>query len=869
MDDTTLKIAAAGLCHDIGKFMEYDLLNLPADFRDRHAQLYQPFHKASGQYTHGHALLTAAFIESQKEQLPPEFNPPHGAPWGEGEPIINLAAGHHLPETSPWRWLIAEADRLAAGWERQPAAGDTTPVAPQLYRQTRLAPLLAQLCANGSQEHRSSGPKGGLVLPLAPLSPETIFPQERDASHGNDVQLYRDHGAGFLAALGNLEHRTENVALWLEHFDSLLLSYTAAIPALRAGEVEPSRDVSLYDHARATAALAAALYLFHKETDTFTVEAIRNQQTAKFLFINGDFYGIQDFIFASGGETQRYRAKLLRGRSFAVSLLTELTADWLCRELGLPFLSVVLNAAGKFMLIAPNTQTAKETVLRVRREVNGWLYEISYGENAIGLTSRAVAAQELLAGGFRTLWRVIGQDLEAAKLDRLADRHFGPVNNYLEQFRNDLPRPLCPLCGKRPSRLAGSDDDYVKEVGSCCKYCRDHIFLGTNLVKRRRLAVVAPTAAFHDPQNRLLRPLLGRYQVFFPEGRLGALAQSGELLRLWDLSLPSPGAPLPLEITRRFLNGYVPVVQPADRDDDRLAEFPPDELEPGNPKTLGQLARQALMFTDKPGRYEGLEALGVLKADVDNLGIIMLEGLPPEKFTLARLATMSRQLHFFFCYYLPYLLQKEREFQDTYTVFAGGDDLFVIGPWSKILRLARTIPEEFARYVGHNEVLHLSAGVIVAKPHVPVQHLAAMAEEALGEAKSGEKNALALFGEVVAWPRVAELDAIRRQLETWWQAGWLTSGLVYRLNDLIALAGEERRLLKMGSGIHLADLACCKWRSYLAYTVGRNVALNLKGDARQRAVQEVHASLATWLETYGSALRLPLWEMLYAKRLRR
>lgn len=868
MDETTLKVSAAALCHDIGKVIDYDLLNLPADFRERHANLYQPFHRSSGQYTHSHALLTAAFIESQKDYLPPVFNPSHDEPWGEGEPLINLAAGHHLPESSPWRWLIAEADRLSAGWERQPASGETELVAPQHYRRTRLAPLLAQLCPENSGEERSGRQIINLVLPLAPLSPETIFPLPR-TSGSDDAKLYKQHCQGFLDNLRSLAHRTESVELWLEHFDSLLLHYTAAIPALRAGDVEPSRDVSLYDHGRATAALAAALYLYHKETDTLSVEAVRDQQKAKFLFISGDFYGIQDYIFASGGETQRYRAKLLRGRSFTVSLLTELMADLLCREVGLPFLSVVLNAAGKFMIIAPNTNAAKDAVQKVRQEVNQWLYEVSYGENAVGLTCRTVKPTELLAGGFRTLWLAIGQDLEAAKLDRLEAQHFGSVANYLDLFRNDLPRPLCPLCGKRPSRLAAEDDDYVKEVGSCCQTCRDHIFLGTNLVKRRQLAIVKQSAALPDPQNRLLVPLLGRYQVFFPEGQLRSLAQTRELMRFWDLALPSPTETLPLQMTRRFLNGYVPVVRPEDRDDDRLAELAADELVPENPKTLGQLARQALTFTPVAGQYEGLAALGVLKADVDNLGVIMLEGLPPEKFTLARLATLSRQMHFFFCYFLPYLLQREKDFQDTYTVFAGGDDLFVIGPWSKILSLARTIPLEFARYVGQNEVLHLSAGIVLAKPHVPMQHLAAMAEEALEAAKTGEKNALCLFGEVVSWPVVHALADIRGKLESWWQAGWLTKGLLYRFNDLITLAGEERRLLKLGSGVYLTDLACCKWRSYLAYTVGRNVALKLKDDARQRAVREVHENLAAWLEKYGSALKLPLWELLYAKRLRR
>lgn len=867
MDDTVLKIAAAALLHDVGKIIEPELLGLPSDYEQRHAHLYLPFSKKRGEHTHKHALWTAAFIESQRNLLPPVFNPKQAEPWGEGEAFLNLAAGHHLPEDNPWRWLIAEADRLAAGWERQTGEEEGEYISPQQYRETRLAPLLARLCPDPLDDQAFQRQGADLGLPLAPLSPAGIFPRKLAELRDDSRQQYREHCRQFLAALQGLAHQKDYVALWLEHFDSLLLVFTQAVPALRAGEVEASRDVSLYDHLRATAALAPALYLYHREEGTLTPKAIRDQDAAKFLFVSGDFYGIQDFIFASGGETQRYRAKLLRGRSFAVSLLTELAADWLCQELGLPFTAVVLNAAGKFMLIAPNTAKAKEAVMAVRRQINQWLFEISYGENSFGLSYREVKPQDLLAGRFRDIWSDIGKDLEQVKLSRLEASQFGPVGDYLDRFRNDLPRPLCPLCGKRPSHPQTQQDPYVKDAGSCCQICRDHVFLGANLVKRSRLAVVTPEAEIHKETERLLRPLLGRYQVFFPEGRLSKLAQQGQLRHLWDFSLPT-GEPVAVEVSRKFINGYVPVVTAADLEDDRLTELAQaGELEEGAPKTLHHLARLGLRFTDTPDKYEGLDALGVLKADVDNLGTLIQDGLPPQRFTLARLATLSRQLNFFFCFYLPELLQ--REYPDTYTVFAGGDDLFLIGPWDRILKLGRQLPPEFARYVGQNPVVHLSAGIILAKAPTPISQLARQAEEALEQAKGGGKNALALFGEVVTWDKVYALEAIKNQLEGWWQNGWLTMGLLYRLNELIAAAGQERILLAQGRGIHLADLACCKWRSQLAYTVSRNVARNLKDAAHQWAITEVHSQLAAWLEQYGSCLRLPLWELLYSKRVRR
>jgi CRISPR-associated protein Csm1 len=46
----------------------------------------------------------------------------------------------------------------------------------------------------------------------------------------------------------------------------------------------------------------------------------------KFLLVQGDFFGIQNFLFAAGAETRKQAAKLLRGRSFQVSLFTEMAA---------------------------------------------------------------------------------------------------------------------------------------------------------------------------------------------------------------------------------------------------------------------------------------------------------------------------------------------------------------------------------------------------------------------------------------------------------------------------------------------------------------------------------------------------------------
>ncbi len=867
MDPTLLKIAAAALLHDVGKFADRTALAVSEAYVQNNADLYQPFNRRTGRYTHPHALSTAAFIEKLADLLPCEFN---AREWGEGEPLINLAAGHHRPEDSPWRWIITEADRLSSGWERRDKPEGEEPAADWAeYQKTRLAAILAELSL--PQGHGGSGQRPqrsqAVGYALQELSPESIFPgplaEVAPADKTKAREEYLRLFDRFKASLAGLAHRQESLELWLEHFDSLLMVYSAMIPALRAGAVEASRDVSLYDHARTTAALAAALYAYHRQQNSLTVPAIRNGAEKKFLFISGDFYGIQDFIFSSGGETRRYRAKLLRGRSFAVSLLTELAADLVCRRLGLSFLSVVLNAAGKFTLLAPNTEAARKGVSEAEASMNEWLFHISLGENAIGLATREASPDDLLAGMFTDLWEAIGRDLERRKLSRLDLQTYGGAKQgYLESFRNDLEPSLCPLCGKRPASLRGGEggDPYLRQVGAACAICRDHIFLGTNLVKKNRLAVTTHEADLRDESNRLREPLWGCYQVAFAEGYLTDLAREGSLVKLWDIS--PPGDHLASPLTRKFINGYVPVCREEDLQDDRLQDLEED-LEPGDPKTLGQLAALALSHTATPGKFQGLEALGVLKADVDNLGLLLTCGLPEHKFTLSRLATVSRQLHFFFSLYLPRLAQTE--FQDTYTVFAGGDDLFLIGPWNRITALARVIQERFAAYVAHNPQVHLSAALTLKRAHTPVNQLAAAAEEALKEAKNAGRNRLAQFGETVPWDKVRELDQVRNTLQQWMEKEWLTVAMLYRLNEFIRLAAEEKRLTQ-GGPAHLDDLACLKWRAHLAYFTGRNVARNLKGEDRDAAVKQVHETLAAWLSSHGGALRIPLWELLYERR---
>jgi CRISPR-associated protein Csm1 len=847
MDSTVLKLSLAGLLHDIGKFAQTGLEVTP-EYRNSNAGEYQPFDQEKGYHTHQHALYTAAFIEQLADLLPPLFNL---GEWGEGDSFINLAAGHHLPRT-PLQWIVAMADRISSGFDRdsfEQGAG----IAPAQFLKTRLLPLLESLTIDPEKQRKfTAADNFHYRYPLARLAPETIFPEVSGELQGAEAkQSYQRLFNDFCHELESLPHRQESLELWGRHLDSLLLLYTSLIPAARAGDVV--YDVSLYDHCRTTAALAAALYLYHRENGTLEERAIRDNQPEKFLLISGDFYGIQDFIFAAGGASGRYRAKLLRGRSFQVSLLTELAAEKLCRALDLPETAVLLNAAGKFTILAPNTPQAASSAAEAEKEISDWLFAVSFGQCGIGFSRVAAAPADFTGEKFSLLWDKLSDQVAEKKLERIdLDRYGGVVDGYLESFDSELG--ICDLCGRRPAMAVAGRDRLMSENSTrACPICRDQVFLGGSLVKNDYLAVLTGEVPESKSQEKLLQPLFGEFQVVFPENQMVENAARGELVSYWNL-----GAAVyrgnRLDASLRFFKGYVPTRN--DEDGGKRSQV----------MDFAEIADFALASD-----AAGTAALGVLKADIDNLGLLLSCGLPEKRFTISRLATLSRQLNNFFTIFLPSYLDREPPFRGIYTIFAGGDDLFLVGPWNRIIDLAAELRGQFSRYVCKNSDLHFSLGISIQKPHVPVDRLAHCAEEALAAAKQQdkqEKNRITVFGETVSWPVFDRLETIGQRLKAWLDNGYLNQALLYRLGRLsleAAFAKVSIESLKRMEEVDSASLDVLKWRSRLCYTLERNAGRDLPEAERKMARQEL-VVLGEWLEEYDRACKIPIWRILYDLR---
>ncbi|MBF0121379.1 MAG: type III-A CRISPR-associated protein Cas10/Csm1 [Desulfobacterales bacterium] len=853
MDETTLKISIAAFIHDIGKFADKDNLNIDDKFINNHAGLYLPSFK--GHYTHSHAVYTAAFIEFMKDHLPSKFNQ---AGWGEGDSFINLASGHHSPQT-PMQWIIAMADRISSGLDRESADEYSRQIPIKDYKKTRLLPIFEQLLSKPEEKYNQID-NFSYYYSLEEVSPISIFPHLKDrlkTKEQSEIE-YKNLFDNFVSSLKTLKHKDSNISLWFEHFETLIMLYTSSIPSARVGKLIP--DVSLYDHLKTTSAFATAIYLYHLNKGTLNINAVQNYDDKKFLIISGKFNGIQSFIFGGTGDSSMYRSKLLRGRSFVVSLFSELSADMICREIGIPFTSVVLNSAGKFNIIAPNTDKSKNAIKTIQENINDWLVRETFGETTIGISYIEASCNDFVSGNFQKLWDKINTEINKSKFSRIdLNRYGGAVDGYLDSFVNSLSHSLCPICGKRPSSIDAEKTRYIEKAESSCGLCRDNIFIGANLVKKGRIAITSALVT-NNKENSLLKPIFDKYQLSFTEAGLDNLAKDGTLLKYWDIGLDISSNE---RVAIKFINGYVPVYKPEDKYDERIDSA--DEIEAGEIKTLNNIACKAKNFTEKEGDIEGISALGVLKGDIDNLGLIMSSGLNPKRFTISRISTLSRQLNYYFSVYLPHILATERCFNDIYTVFAGGDDFFLIGPWNRISELSVKLKNSFAEYVCRNPEIHFSASITLHKPHSTIDSMSEMAEKGLETSKSGGKNSLTMFSATSKWDEIRELYKIKEILKDWLDRDLINKAMMYRLNLLMEMAEKEKKLVK-DKEIHIEDMSCTKWRYMLAYSVGRNAAKNLKGEDRKLSVEQIHVKLADWLKQYGIKLRIPVWDILYNKR---
>ena len=202
----------------------------------------------------------------------------------------------------------------------------------------------------------------------------------------------------------------------------------------------------------------------------------------------------------------------------------------------------------------------------------------------------------------------------------------------------------------------------------------------------------------------------------------------------------------------------------------------------------------------------------------------------------------------FFTGDLTALLARDPRFASAYTVYAGGDDMLLIGPWRQMVALARELRARFQRFAADNPNLTLSAGIELTRADQPLNRTVRAAEARLEAAKDAGRDRVSLIAEQpLPWAHLDDVLKRAERLSELVRTGVFGSGFLFRLRYF----AEQRRLAEADDK---PDIECADWRARWGYTL-RRLVLNRRGD--EGAAQALAAELNALLGLDRDLARLP------------
>lgn len=781
MSDMVHKIALAGLLHDVGKFMQRAEVPLSPASKGMDSSICPVW---QGRYSHKHVLWTSEFFEQFAGHWHLGVSP-------DKETIAKLASYHHLPESnSKLQELIRLADHLSSGSDRQEdeeAHNDR-----EQYKKARMHVIFDYLHLgvkkNDKAEYRYElDPLDGDAENCFPTHIGNLNPKEGEKI----IRGYGELWDSFREELDGI--KTKDIEGFTIAMLSLLEKYTWCIPS----STMDRPDISLFDHAKTTAAIATALYRYHESRNDLSKAVLTtNDETQKFRLLVGDLSGIQKYIFDIKNVGVGGTAKRLRARSFYLSVLAESASHALLHAFELPFTNLIIASGGKFYLLLPNTGDSEKIIAGLEHIFSDWLIKNVNGEIALNIASVPCSCKEIL--NFNTVLKKANDALQNVKerafASCLADDSGWNENTFVlsdRLFTDD--ESLCPSCRKFPGTKQ------MNEGVVFCVHCADDVQLG------RELAKAVGVQFFIGEKGKYKLFANYSFSIARNKGEFSKDAYLVQQFNYWEFGQTE------VALKPRPFANYIP------RFDDQLCRYCDKSdcsekvnAEIDNPKFFTCLAEAS----------RGRKALGVFKADVDSLGLIFINGFRSEKEKcISRITTLSRLLDTFFTGRLDYLLREE--FKDVYTVYAGGDDLLMLGPWEQVLRFSKRVRDEFEMYTCKNPSFTLSAGVAMAKPRLPVYAAIASAEELLEQAKRKKttgadepKNQLATLGGLIKWTDFETVQKEADRLASWQEEKKVSMSFVRQLLDS---ARQFEEYAGTGETRHL------RFVPMLAYAINRNI----------------------------------------------
>ena len=682
--------------------------------------------------------------------------------------------------------------------------------------------------ASGMDRRENEGEEKGFDPKLNLDSIFSVFYSDKEIQVANKYPLiYKDINKAFnyprkdisLATNSNYEALLNKIKSHFITKDISQISINQLLQILEEGfSYVPSStnraevcDISLYVHSKITSAVASCMKLYFDEQQIQDYKKycfnsgskiFRNEKI--YLLVSGDISGIQDFIYTIPSKGA---LKTLRGRSLYIDLLLEEFIDEYLEQIGLSRANVLYSGGGHFYILAPNIEDTKKAIDKLQAKMNRWLME-NIGINlylAIG-TAECSANNLMKSEAQGNLFATVNKKLKDDKTIR-----YSKDEDFLEHIFNvekekDTAKKECNICHNLVDKLWKYNSD--EEIA--CEFCLNLYKLGQDILTQDLVFVISEEKIdggikIFGKDKNLYMYAVNIEDIDMFKGKILRIYSKNNLLES-DLSI------------RLYLADY-------------SAKNENDEV-----MTFDDLAKSSCKI-DK-----GIKRLGVLRLDIDDLGIAFSSGFVSDKdkiednlryATLSRYADLSKDISMFFKVAINKICAgdltgcvdfEERAFnifgiakaqkRKVNIIYAGGDDLFLVGAWDEVLEVAIDINRAFKQFT--NGKLTLSAGMAMFSPTYPISKMAEIAGLLVQMSKNRkDKNSIALFGMETNLKANGQLEC--KHIYTWAdfemkvckeKMNYLLArlsfdgdkfnklsvgkSLIYRLMDLIQLADEDK-----------------------------------------------------------------------------
>ena len=617
-----------------------------------------------------------------------------------------------------------------------------------------------------------------VFLPVEKFSNTAIFPVKENYKLAEIEEkyknIYNELISDIVCVLNNAE-KDKSILMTSAALDSIFFKYLSNIPAFYTGDND---DISLYEYAKVVSAFSSAGYMQ------------KDSLNGKFALIRGDFFSIQSFIFNKDAASKN-PANSLRGKSFYVSLMSDIASLNVLETLNLPYFNLMMNAAGQFVILSDYNDEISQKLLALKNEMEIWLYNKYYASVSMGLSVLACSIDDFNSSKFNLLLLKLLGEKEKSKATRFNLTEDKPYifADYYKHFTENSSK--CEYCGIMPKK----DNKF-----SACDNCLLYLQYGQNLRTSKYLYII---------KN-----------------------ENGEFFNKYSISFDDK------DKADAFMRMHIDMQDKADKSYNYQDVIHYRSYVAVDNDVIRSFADIAAYSIDK----SGANILAVLKADVDNLGLIFACGLSEKdsngkvtrgRLTFSRTNMLSRLIHNFFSYHL-YMIMQEKKL-NIYTVFAGGDDLFLVGRYDEVIKTAKILYDEFERFTNKNKEITISAGIGFYNDSLPVWFMAEDAESRLENAKhfraKGQEvsiikgNISLLYGEYKYATFLKEYAVFQEKIKYYDKHIDVSHGLLYKLMNYCDMKIEYEKEQKDNMGnINLNNLL---WRSHFHYVLGKLSVKNI------------------------------------------